>query len=61
MKESSYRLEEYDRSLLMAARHNIDRVRNYTDGKPHSRKVVRRLETLMYKIDDLLEGYYEDG
>lgn len=50
-----YRFDEYDTKLLKEARHRIDRVRNYNDGAPYAAKVVKRLETILYKIDDLLE------
>lgn len=55
MPKQKYKLDEFDRNLLREARHRIERVRNYNDGAPNSRSVVSRLETLMYKIDDLLE------
>lgn len=55
MPKHKYKLDEFDRNLLREARHCIDRVRNYNYGAPNSRSVVYRLETLMYKIDDLLE------
>lgn len=50
-----YKFEAFDLKLLREARHQIDRVRNYNDGAPYASKVVKRLETILYKIDDLLE------
>ena len=54
-KQPEFKFQEYDINLLKEARHRIDMVRNYSRDKPHSGGAVRRLETLMYKIDDLLE------
>lgn len=55
MAKKKYKLDEFDCNLLREARHRIDRVKNYNDGAPHSRSVINRLVTLLYKIDDLLE------
>lgn len=52
---AKYKMDKLDLNLLRKARHNIDLVRNYNEGTPNSRRVVNRLTTILYKIDDLLE------
>ena len=52
---AKYKMDKFDLSLLRKARHNIDLVRNYNEGTPNSRRVVNRLNTILYKIDDLLK------
>ena len=52
---AKYKLEEYDLRLLREARQKITTVYNYHYSAPRSRGVIKRLETILAKIDRLIK------
>lgn len=52
---AKYKLEEYDVKALREARQRIMVVYNYHYGAPRSRGVIKRLETILAKIDSLIK------
>lgn len=54
-KAAKYKLEEYDLRALREGRQRIMVVYNYHYGAPRSRGVIKRLETILAKIDSLIK------
>lgn len=54
-KAVKYKLEEYDLRTLREARQRIMVVYNYHYSAPRSRGVIKRLETILAKIDSLIK------
>lgn len=54
-KAVKYELEEYDLRALREARQRIMVVYNYHYGAPRSRGVIKRIETILAKIDSLIK------
>lgn len=54
-----YKLEEYDVRLLREAQQRITTVYNYHYGAPNAGSVIKRLETILTKIDYLIKGSEE--
>lgn len=50
-----YTLEEYDIRALREARQRIKVVYDYHYGAPRSRWVIKRIETILRKLDDLIK------
>ena len=51
-----YKLEEYDCRILREAKEQIMRVYTYHYGAPYSKKVTKRLETILGKLDQLIRA-----
>lgn len=58
---AKYKLEEYDVRLLREARQKITVVYNYHYGAPRSRGVIKRIETILAKIDRLIREGDDDN
>ena len=58
---AEYKLQEYDFKALREARQRIMVVYNYHYGAPNASRVVKRIETILDKIDYLLEGCVDNG
>ena len=54
-KAPKYKLEEYDLRALREARQRIMVVYNYHYSAPNSRGVIKRIETILAKIDSLIK------
>ena len=50
-----YTIEEYDRTALKEAKQRIMVVYNYHYGAPRAWSMIRRIETIIKKIDYLIE------
>lgn len=50
-----YKLEEYDLRMLREARQRITVVYNYHYSAPRASRMVKRLETILAKIDRLIK------
>lgn len=59
-QKSGYALEGYDFNLLREARERVAKVYGYHYGAPHSRGIIKRLETILDKIDYLISLEKED-
>lgn len=55
MIEAKYKLEGYDVRALREARQRIMVVYNYHYGEPNSHGVIKRIETILAKIDRLIK------
>lgn len=53
---NKYKLEEYDLRALREARQRVMVVYNYHYGAPNARRVIRRIETILAKIDSLIKA-----
>ena len=58
---AKYKLEEYDVKALREARQRIMVVYNYHYGAPRSRGVIKRIETILAKIDSLIKENEEQA
>lgn len=54
-KAAKYKLDAYDCTILREARQQIMRVYDYHYGACRSRGVMKRLETILAKIDSLIK------
>ena len=63
MAAPNYKLEEYDLRALREARQRIMVVYNYHYGAPRAGSTIKRLETILAKIDYLIKdsGGQTDG
>lgn len=52
---AKYRLEEYDVRALREAQQRIMIVYNYHYGTPHASGTIKRIETILAKIDRLIK------
>lgn len=50
-----HKLEEYDKQLLVEAKRLINIVYTYHYGDSYMRKEIKRLETILSKIDALIQ------
>lgn len=53
---AEYKLEEYDIQMLREAKRQIMKVYNYHYGARRSGPVIRRIETVLNKLDALMDG-----
>ena len=53
---AEYKLDEYDYQALREAKQRIMVVYNYHYGAPRSKGVVKRLETILGKLDQLIQA-----
>lgn len=52
-----HKLEEYDKQKLLEAKRLINIVYTYHYGDSYMRKEIKRLETIMLKLDYLIENF----
>lgn len=57
---AEYKLDEYDCRILSEAKKQIMRVYNYHYGAPRSKGVIKRLETILNKLDYLIGSEKEE-
>lgn len=51
-----HKLEEYDRQQLLKAKDLINKVYTYHYGDSYMRKEIKRLETILSKLDFLIQN-----
>lgn len=52
-----HHLEEYDKQQLVEAKRLINIVYTYHYGDSYMRKEIKRLETILFKIDYLIQNF----
>lgn len=55
MPRKPYKLEEYDLIQLRNAKELVNKIYSYNYSAPNSGPTIRKLETIMNKINDLIK------